>query len=267
MSILALAVLVIGLAGFAAAQPTNPPVPPSRNFDLRHWALELPVDANGRTTGTRSSIAPRQLAAGYTSPWFYTAPDGSMVFWCPVNGATSSGSSHPRTELRERIDPKSNSSNWWLQGTSVLSATLLVAQVPASGKIIVGQVHGDATANHPVVMIYFVYNHSTRVAEVNATFVKTPANNSFNKQLLATGVPLGAKFSYEIRVHQGTLTVEVNGNRHSEVVDPSWMSHQVYFKAGDYVIDSGSSSTNGGLVRFYELTAAHPELLTQSPSR
>jgi hypothetical protein len=266
MKTLVLAFLGIGLAGLAASQPTKSAFPPSGNFDLSHWALDLPVDSNGGTTGVMAIIAPARLAAGYASPWFYTAADGSMAFWCPVNGATSSGSSHPRTELREMLNPQSNSSNWWLESNAVLSATLLVAQVPASGQIIVGQVHGDATANYPVAMICFDYSRSTRLAEVSATFVKTPANNSFNKRVLASGIPVGAKFSYEIRVRRGTLSVGVNGNWYSEVLDPSWMSHQVYFKAGDYVIDSGSSATIGGLVRFYALTAVHPELLPLSPS-
>src|ERR1041384_4894286 len=84
----------------------DPSVPPGLNFDLSHWYLTLP-DANA------SQISPTNLSSGYTNAaWFYTGPDGAMVFWCPVTGGTTPNSSYPRSELRELINPPDYDANW-----------------------------------------------------------------------------------------------------------------------------------------------------------
>src|SRR5664280_1045336 len=100
---------VAGLPSWAL----NPGNPPSGNFDLSHWKLTLPVDGSGTTNGTATEIHTPQLVAGYTNAfYFYTGPDGAMVFWCQVTGATTSGSDYPRSELRELLNPDDNSVNW-----------------------------------------------------------------------------------------------------------------------------------------------------------
>jgi len=49
-------------------------------------------------------FSPAQLEAGTNNAYFYTGSDGAMVFWAPVNGASTSGSQNPRSELRELIN-------------------------------------------------------------------------------------------------------------------------------------------------------------------
>src|SRR5206468_4514274 len=118
---------VLGLAILICARNSclalNPSLPPSGNFDLSHWKLTLPVDSNGTNTGTAVEVQVSQMVAGYTNAsYFYTASDGAMLFWCPVDGATTSGSSYPRSELREMLNPSSTSVNWMGYGTHILSA-------------------------------------------------------------------------------------------------------------------------------------------------
>ena len=80
---------------------------------------------------------------GYSSEYFYKDPDGSLVFWCPVTGVTTSGSSYPRSELRE-TKPDGTLYNWNVSdGTATLNATLAVNEVPSTGKVVVGQIHDN----------------------------------------------------------------------------------------------------------------------------
>src|SRR5882724_1772231 len=127
------------LAG-ATARALDPAKPPSGNFDLSHWYLGLPVDSSGGTNGTSASTNTAALVAGYTSEWFYTGPDGAMTFWAWVVGATTSGSSFPRSELRELISPPSTASNWFGYGTHIMDAQCKVLQLPSTKKVIIGQI-------------------------------------------------------------------------------------------------------------------------------
>jgi hypothetical protein len=49
---------------------------------------------NGSLTcaaGSVDSASTTQLIDGFTNAYFYTGTDGAMVFWAPINGATTSG--------------------------------------------------------------------------------------------------------------------------------------------------------------------------------
>ncbi len=95
---------LLGAAVPAQALESN--LPPGGNFDLSHWKITLP-DATASETNSA------QLVAGFTNAlYFYTATDGAMTFWCPVNGGTTSGSSYPRSELRELLNTNNDNINW-----------------------------------------------------------------------------------------------------------------------------------------------------------
>ena len=108
----------------------DPNLAPWENFDLIDWGLDSPALRNSAATsgsdferGTRIdevdfialrdqnedfSEAQAQFFGSGTqedsSPYFFTGPDGGMVFKSPVNGGrTSSGARFPRSELREYV--------------------------------------------------------------------------------------------------------------------------------------------------------------------
>src|SRR5688572_18098564 len=129
--------VAVALLCFASlsVKALDPSQPPGDNFDLSHWHLTLPDD-------DASTISPSSLSGGYThSSWFYTGADGAMVFWCPVTGGTTSGSTYPRSELRERIDPSSTSVNWPPWGTHILNAQCKITQLPSNGRTVIAQIH------------------------------------------------------------------------------------------------------------------------------
>ena len=101
----------------------NPTLAPWENFDLSIWGLDSPAlaDINVPGAGTRIDdfefVALNEQNSGLqsaqatffgqgnqqdSSPYFFTGPDGGMVFKSPVDGGrTSIGSRFPRSELRE----------------------------------------------------------------------------------------------------------------------------------------------------------------------
>ena len=58
------------------------------------------------------------------NPHFQTDVDGHLVFWCPVNGATTEGTKFPRSELREMLEPENSKVKWPMHGTHILGRTL-----------------------------------------------------------------------------------------------------------------------------------------------
>src|SRR5688572_3447016 len=112
-------------------------------FNLINWKLTIPVDSSGGISGSAVEIT---KLTGYESAYFYDAPDGAMVFTVAADGATTSGSKYPRSELREMKG--SEKAAWNLTEGGTMTATLKIDQVPKTttgspGKIIVGQIHGQ----------------------------------------------------------------------------------------------------------------------------
>lgn len=227
-----------------SAWSLDPSVPPAGNFDLTHWYLGLP-------DSTASSIQPSALEAGYTSEWFYTGSDGAMVFWAPVTGGTTSGSTYPRSELRELVSGVDHSTaiNWTVLGEHVLTAQCRVLQVPSTGKVIIGQIHGGST---PLCKIY--YSNGTIYTRVHTH----PTGGTENQYEFGTSA-LDTPINYELRVVDGVLTMTINGTTHSFdfVAGSNWAEYEFYFKAGSYCQDNQGQSTEGARVSFYSLGVSH----------
>lgn len=256
------ALLLAGLVAFTVRLAAlDPSLPPGGNFDLSHWYLGLP------DTGS-TSIQPSQLTAGYTSPYFYTGTDGSMVFWAPVNGGTTEGSTYPRSELRELISGVDNSTgiNWNAFGTHTLTAQCRVTQVPSAGKVIIGQIHGGST---PLCKIY--YSNGTIYTRCHTQ----PTGGSENQYEFGASA-LNTPINYELEVIDGVLRMTINGTTHTFdfVTGSNWGTASFYFKAGSYCQDNIGQSDEGSRVAFYALSVNHvidpppaPTNLAASPGK
>lgn len=255
-------VLSFGLAPPALAE-LDAAAAPAANFDLSHWKLTLPVDADDSTTGKAAEIMPSQLTAapGYSSSWFYTAANGAMTFWAPNNGAKTANAKYPRSELRELLDPNDDSVNWTVAGNSVLNANLRVTQVPTSGKVVIGQIHGHDAS--PLVKLQYEYSATSKTGKVTALINVTPDATSPLKYTLAQNVGLSKRFSYQIKVWNsgGVAKLYLLANSNPTIswtVDAAWYGMPMYFKAGSYSQEASSSATIGGATEFYVLAATHP---------
>ncbi|AYV83948.1 MAG: hypothetical protein Hyperionvirus14_37 [Hyperionvirus sp.] len=231
--------------------------PPSTYFALANWELDTPI-----ASGTGVVIIPGStLTKGFTDTYFYSSPDNSMTFMCPVNGATTPNTHYPRTELRETpVD-----GDWpLLTGTHTLKATCKVSKFPAPltplKGIYIGQIHGDNDSHNPqlVKLLWTPTNEIT-------VQIQEDADPSTEKTYSLGHVPaLGQEIDYEIIITTGKLTVTVtpkSTNKSASMTatykNKYWTEQTYYFKAGNYLQETDKSSTDYGVVQFYALTATH----------
>jgi hypothetical protein len=217
-------------------------------ISLAGWKLTLPVNKAGALSGKAKELQ----TAALTAPWLVRNPDGSLSFWAPATGATTSNSEHSRTELV--------SDNNFTFGTGVhtMSATLSVTQVPDNDHDIdVGQIHGGGSINSiPFVMLHW------RDGSI-VVIVKTELHGSSSQSVtLLTGVPLDARFSYSMTDDgNGSLTLSASYNGQSQQstvqVVAAFIGTDERFQVGDYEqAVSGTSPTDGGRVTFYSITTS-----------
>jgi len=262
----------------------DPTLNPSSNFDLSLWTLTLPVPlgdiGNATTISNATLVGQPSLNTGYTNPpYFYTdSVAGSMNFFAPLNGATTPGSVFPRCELSEQLP---TSPGTWLLSTydsNTLSASLLVTQVPPSKKIVIGSIQdkgttdasGQLVAVKSLVKIYYDLNPLDPNGNacngcIYARIRPVPAQEVYLKTVtLLNNTPLNKLFMYRITLlDTGALTVKVNNKSQTYDLNTStdntvgWGTQQLLFKAGVYILDNGSSDSQGGAANFYSLQIKH----------
>ncbi len=239
-----------------------PPATPNLVLDLSKWKLTLPININGlEQMGTTAiSKTTAQLLAGYSSTYFSVSADTGVTFWCPIDGATTSpgiGSDHPRTELGETY-------YWNTSSTGQMNNVVAINQYPSNSKnIIIGQIHGAGTtySSYPFVLLNIV--NGTLKANIKG---ELSGNANTQKATLLTNVALNKKITYSI-VCDGTnihFTASCPGatgiGSWTGYIPAPWVGITAKFSAGDYVQDTGASSTDGGKVTFYQLNIAHNPL-------
>jgi|GEM_PF-1474997 len=267
----------------------NPALPPNGNFDLSHWYLQLPTSNNilTATAGSVDSFSTAQLVTGSTNNFFYTGGDGAMTFWVPDNGAMTGGSSHPRSELRELLNPSNSGLNWTVYGTHILNAQCKVLQVPSdTGKVCIGQIHeptylpdGITPGANNEQMIMFDLGNQRIYANINPD---GDTNSSFSTTFISgSSVKTNSTINYTFSVVNGLLAISVNnvtnswnlfsGTNYQGHGFTNWdltSSNTMYFKAGDYnqTLNTCNCSNDGAQVAFYGLTAFHSATITNPPT-
>lgn len=230
-----------------AARPALPKLDtaaaPGSNFNLAPFTLQLPTGWAGKI----DTVSGANLAAGYTNPhYFYTdSADGAMVMIDPAQGWTTSGSKHPRTELRE-------AATWTSAGINQLNATVAVPQVPHHTAI--GQIFQGSGPSKPLCELQVASDGVVRLLLEN-----TNQGGSSTVHGIASVVP-GARFDYELGLTGTTITVKVGGAVQSFTMDASFDGERFYFKAGDYdqsAVPGAPSTSPGTIVKFYALALTH----------
>ena len=238
----------------------NPNNEPWENFDLSDWALDAPnadpEDGLSARTTDRDFIN-GDLFPG-SEPYFFTGPDGAMVFRSNVGGVrTSSNTSFPRSELREMLRAGDtsisttgvNENNWALGyqpnnldlrngaddiggRNGVLTSTMRVNRVTTTGsssqvgRVIIGQIHAD---NDEPLRLYYrklpqndlgsiYFTHEIRDGD-DLDDVNLVGSSSSNASNPSDGIALGELFSYEI-INEGSIIEVVlrSGDRDGPVI-------------------------------------------------
>ena len=251
----------------------DPTLPPSGNFDLRHWKITVPVDDDGNKRA--DEVSAQKLASGYQhNEYFYTARDGGMVFMARASGARTSSGSAARTELREMLSNTNSAgtpgNNWVFSAFNAthqtqaggvdgrLNATLKVDHVTTTGRsdkvgrVIIGQIH--AKDNEPARLYYRKLPHHTlgsiylaheaEAKQIPEQWFDLIGNRSSGASNPVDGIALGEVFSYTIKVrgHELVVTIRRAGKVYVvQTVDMSrsgyhspGLTEYMYFKAGVY---------------------------------
>ncbi len=236
---------------------------PSGNFNLSNWKITLPVDQKGTVGG--AAVEVQNLSGYQNSKYFYTGSDGAMVFYAPVNGATTKGSSYARSELREMNG--SERAAWNLSTGGFMSATLEVDAAPnregVGGRLVVGQIHGQ---DDELVRLYWengtVYFANDRAGSGN-TETKFTLKDASGE---TPDISLNEKFSYTINAKGSSLDVDVYADgkvyESSTKINSVWQSDKFYFKAGAYLGANESNGSGAGQASFYALDFNHDGTVT-----
>lgn len=217
-------------------------------IDLSHWNLTIPEQVPAEIIQTKV------IKAGYRDRYFYRTDSGT-VFWAPVTGTTTKGSSYPRSELRETFSDGKQRNWYYKDAMNELSAELTVKQVPSQGRIVIGQIHSKDSSK-PYLKI--LYKQVRGTGYVYLELRKKPGDKSSPTVMTYKGMPLDAPFRYEIDLAKsGELRVDINGLVHKDKIDSAWAKKRLYFKAGVYALDNKGSSSEGGRVEFHKLWVSH----------
>ncbi|WP_022975195.1 polysaccharide lyase family 7 protein [Nevskia ramosa] len=231
----------------------------------------MPVDEDG--SDGADEIPASELANYSSIYWFnpssgqlaqsgFRATGGETVFWTPVNGNGRTGDSDfPRTEMREQLELGNNRVNWRLTGTHIQRGTVTITRMPTpltSGRttlLFFAQMH--SVDNSPPVKLVFqrAPDGTTTVYGNYNLRQRTGVGENSDIQL---PMAIGTKFSYEIRVVDGTVTTTING----KVIDrrdlrPAWLFQEFYFKAGNYLGNNTSTASGYGEVVYSSIQTIH----------
>lgn len=215
---------------------------PADVLDLRNWYVGLPTGASESPTNVKQPA----LATFAVDPWFVATPGCTGVqFRAAVNGVTTSGSSYPRSELREMTG--SSMASWSsTSGTHTMTIRQQVQRLPSTKPhVVVGQIH-DA-------------DDDVSVFRVEGSNLYLTNGDDPHYKLITGSLGLNTVFEVRFVVSSGQIKAYYNGT----LVSTIFKSFSgAYFKAGAYTQanctnSSPCSSSNYAQVVIEGLTVSH----------
>jgi hypothetical protein len=235
---------------------------PADVLNFARWTLQTFTDSS---VSAIKQIDSATLMAGYADKFFYVTHDedgDAVAFFAPDNGAHTTNSLHPRSELRELKADGQTHALWdpFDNMAHTMSATLKVTNAPH--RLCIGQIHADAQLTgsgpasiKPLMELYYESNGDLTVAFQNGPAAKQ------TEQSVHLNVPVGQKFSYVIQVQGGNESVAVTYGGTTKTVSQgipsSFQNYGEYFKAGAYNQTKDNTQSTGAQDRFYSLSVVH----------
>ena len=250
-------------------------------IDLSNWKVTLPIAVNGKPI----EVEPPEILDYATNevlrPFMYNdSTNGALVFYT-YPGATTTNSSYSRTELREQMNPGSNSTNWTFGQGGNMKGTLSLDEISKDKdgdyhRTMVMQIHGRLTNDQrdligendnnapPMLKIYWQGGYIRAVTKAlkdldasDTEILHTDAWKDGESYTFSDKVDL-EKFTIEIKASEGKMEVILNesvSKTFEDVHIEKWGVFENYFKAGNYLQtrDEGAFAR----VNFYELEVTH----------
>jgi poly(beta-D-mannuronate) lyase len=216
---------------------------PADILNLSNWELTLPIETDH--AGNPDIIKQPELATFTLNPYFLvnSTHDG-VVFEANAGGATTSGSSYPRSELREMTDNGTNEASWSdTSGTHTMTIREAITHLPdVKPHVVAAQIHDTVS---DVVMVRL---------EGTKLFIEGDGNEI---GVLDDNYQLGTIFSVSITAAGGHIKESYNG---TQKVDYAHSGSGYYFKAGCYTqsnTSKGDAADAYGQVIIYNLDVSH----------
>ena len=198
---------------------------PSDILDTKDWYLTLPTGKEGSPDLVEGSALAR-----YHSQFFDLTPaKDAVVFTAATNGATTSGSQYPRSELREMVG--SDKASWdGRKGRHTMEIVEAITETPKEKPdVIAGQIHGTTD---DLMQIHLSGNRLRVKYADGQKFVDLDPNYK-----------LGTMFAVKIESAGGRVKVWYNGQQKADLPISSSTS---YFKAGVYTNSNPSKGDKSG---------------------
>jgi hypothetical protein len=230
--------IMLGLASGANAAGGTP----GGVLELTNWKLTLPTGSDSKP----DEVKQPELANYAKDPYFVVQGKG-VRFRAPVDGVTTSGSSYPRSELREMTSDGQEKADWSsTSGTHTLIVDEAVTRLPAEKPhLVTAQIH-DA-------------DDDVSVFRLEGTNLYLTDGNTAHHKLITSTYKLGTRFQAKFVVSGGLIKAYYNGVLVSTISKDFTGG---YFKAGAYTQancenSSSCSASNYGETIIYSLTVHH----------
>ncbi|RYJ29828.1 polyguluronate lyase precursor [Streptomyces sp. L-9-10] len=231
----------------AGATPAACPSPSSVLGLTSNWKIQLPVD-DPNASGTQPLEIKQPTLASYTiNPWFTPTSDcKGVTFRAAVNGATTTNTSYPRSELREMTNNGASLASWSSSsGTHTLIVDQAINRLPATkSHVVAGQIHDG---------------NDRSVFRLEGTSLYVTKDNDTHYKLVTSNYKLGTQFEAKFVVSGGKIKAYYNGVLQTTITSAFTTG---YFKAGVYTqANCGNSSPcstdNYGETTIYNVSVKH----------
>jgi hypothetical protein len=188
-----------------------------------------------------------QLQTYEYAPYFWTDGTDGVVFMAPANGATTSGSSNPRSELREMVKGGGQEIAWNSGvGTHTLEVDLKITARPTRSDgmnpIVVAQIH-DADDDFTVARLH------------GADLLATDGDSIPLGNVLIANYVLGTRFLLKLQASSAGVRYYINNVLKLTVAGTK---EGCYFKTGAYTQANPSNGGSGsGEVHIYSVRVTH----------
>ncbi len=247
------------------------------HIDLSHWKVTLPI-------GDPTEVKPPEILDYATNDllrefMYNDSTDGSLVFYT-YPGASTSNSSFSRTELREQMEPGSNSVNWTFPEGGRMKGTLAMSEISKDAddkfhRTIIMQIHGRLTNEQrdligeddnnapPVLKIYWAFGRVRVIRKVlkdiDAEVPEILHTDAWTDEAVYLGGDVDFdQFTLEIIASDGRMEIILNDSEslvYEDIHMKKWNVFENYFKAGNYLAtkDEGSFAR----IKYYDLEVTH----------
>ncbi len=176
------------------------------HWELSGWELQLPTGSPGHPD---VGVNP----TGLHNLYYYIDSAGALTFMDPQRGVTTSGSLHPRSEMREIT------SGWPASGTNVMTAEVMVPQVPQ--KVTIGQIFQAPNApSKPLLELEYLSSGQLKLLLERD---KNGSNGAGADFLPVGNITPGTSFRYQISLTANVIHIAIDGVVSSFALPPTFV--------------------------------------------